>query len=352
MIDIKNIKITPDILRKIADVDAFNGRWQGKRERLKTEELHSMKRIATIESVGSSNRIEGNKMTDMAIETLFENISRKSFADRDEEEVAGYADLLNTIFDNYTEIKLSENYIKQLHQIMLRYSTKDERHRGEYKTDTNRVVAFDSQGKEIGVIFETASAFDTPRLMAELVEWTNRNLADGYLHPLIVIGSFVVHFLAIHPFSDGNGRLSRALTILLMLQSGYEYMPYASMESVVEATKDSYYRALRRTQKNIWKDKVDYEPWLVYFLTSLQKQKGILEEKLINLNRAKKKDFSRVEEKIFDLFEVRKDWTVGEMSKELEISTETVRKAVYGMVDKGFLERKGQGRSTWYEKRI
>lgn len=350
MLKTNKIKITPDILKKISDIDTFNGSWQGKREKLKIEELHSMKRVATIESVGSSNRIEGNKMTDAEIETLFEHISRKSFSGRDEEEVAGYADLLNIIFENYSEIKLSENYIKQLHQIMLRYSTKDERHRGEYKTNTNKVVAFDNHGKEIGVIFETASAFDTPKLMSELIKWTNENLADGYFHPLIVIGIFLVHFLAIHPFSDGNGRLSRALTILLMLQNGYEYMPYASMESVVEATKESYYRALRATQKNIWTDNVNYEPWLVYFLTSLQNQKRILENKLKNLNNAEKVDLSRIELKIMELFTTKNDWAVGEMAEQLKSNIETVRKAVYALMSKGYLKRKGKGRSTWYEK--
>ena len=277
MPNINDIRITPDMLKKISEIDSFKTTWNGGLVRLRPEQLKSMRRIATIESVGSSNRIEGNQMSDAQIETLFRNINKTSFKSRDEEEVAGYADLINTIFDDFATIPLNENYIKQLHQILLRYSGKDVRHRGEYKKDSNRVAAFDANGNEIGSIFETATPFDTPHLMTELVDWTNRNLTDGYLHPIVVIGVFIVHFLAIHPFTDGNGRMSRALTVLLMLQHGYNYMPYASMESIIEASKSSYYLALRGTQKGIWTDSIDYEPWLTFFVFSLFKQKQHLE---------------------------------------------------------------------------
>ena len=235
---IKDITITPDTLNKIAEIDQFMGSWHVGALNLTPAELKVMKRVATIESVGSSNRIEGNKMTDAEIEELFSNINKKSFSSRDEEEVAGYSDLINTIFENYEDIPLTENYIKQLHQILLKYSSKDERHRGEYKTDSNRVAAYDASGNEIGTIFETATPFDTPRLMRELIQWTNDTFNDRFLHPIITIGVFIVHFLSIHPFTDGNGRMSRALTILLMLKNNYGYMPYASMESIIEASKE------------------------------------------------------------------------------------------------------------------
>ena len=243
MPNMSDIVITPDILRKIAEIDTFKGSWNSGGIKIEPEQLKTMKRIATIESIGSSNRIEGNKLNDTDVETVFNNITKKSFQTRDEQEVAGYADLLATIFDSYQDIPLSENYIRQLHKILLSYSTKDERHRGEYKKDSNRVAAFDADGNEIGTIFETATPFDTPRLMQELVDWTNVNFNDGYFHPIITIGVFVVHFLSIHPFTDGNGRLSRALTTMLLLKNGYNYMPYASMESIIEANKEGYYRA-------------------------------------------------------------------------------------------------------------
>lgn len=348
MIRTKNIVVTTDMLNKIAEIDKFIGSWSADELKLSPAELKSMKRVATIESVGSSNRIEGNKMTDAEIDALFSHINKKSFSSRDEEEVVGYADLINTIFENYEDIPLTENYIKQLHQILLKYSAKDEYHRGEYKTDSNRVAAYDAAGNEIGTIFETAAPFDTPRLMRELLQWTNDTLADYYFHPIITIGVFIVHFLSIHPFTDGNGRLSRALTIFLMLKKKYSYMPYASMESVIEASKDAYYRALRNTQKTIWTDKVDYEPWLTFFITSLQKQKRALEAKIQQLQKKNTDKLSSTAHEILALFAEKTPLTMPEIVEKSGKNAETVRKSVQGLVKKGFLAKMGTTRGAFY----
>lgn len=350
MPNINDIRITPDMLKKISEIDSFKTTWNGGLVRLRPEQLKSMRRIATIESVGSSNRIEGNQMSDAQIETLFRNINKTSFKSRDEEEVAGYADLINTIFDDFATIPLNENYIKQLHQILLRYSGKDVRHRGEYKKDSNRVAAFDANGNEIGSIFETATPFDTPRLMTELLDWTNRNLTDGYLHPIIVIGVFIVHFLAIHPFTDGNGRMSRALTVMLMLQHGYNYMPYASMESIIEASKSSYYLALRGTQKGICTDKVDYEPWLTFFVNALFKQKQHLESKIASAMATNDGKLSATAMAILDLFETQNRWTTADIARTLDKNLETVKKSVQALVKRGLLKKLGTTKSAWYEK--
>ena len=348
MPNMTDITITPDMLKKIAEIDAFNGAFNSGGIKIKPDKLKAMKRIATIESIGSSNRIEGNKLNDTEVETVFNHINKKSFQTRDEQEVAGYADLLSTIFENYKEINLSENYIRQLHKILLSYSDKDERHRGEYKKDSNRVAAFDADGNEIGTIFETATPFDTPRLMQELVDWTNINFKDGYFHPIITIGVFVVHFLSIHPFTDGNGRLSRALTTMLMLQNGYNYMPYASMESIIEASKDAYYRALRGTQKTIWTDKVNYEPWLTFFITSLAKQKRHLEDKIAKTLKADTTRISKAEQAVLDLFEDKTNWSVSEMAEALGKNSETVKKTVQNLVKKDLLEKQGSTKGTYY----
>lgn len=350
MPNIKDIKITPEMLTKIAEIDTFNGSWRGGLPRFDAAQLNAMKRIATIESIGSSNRIEGNKMTDKEIEALFGHINKKSFKSRDEEEVAGYSDLLNTIFDNYNDIPLSENYIKQLHQILLRYSAKDEYHRGEYKKDTNRVAAFDATGHEIGSIFETATPFDTPRLMREIVNWANDNFKDGYFHPIIIIGVFIVHFLSIHPFVDGNGRMSRALTVMLMLQHGYNYMPYTSMESIIEASKEGYYRALRGTQKSIWSNEVNYEPWLSFFITALQKQKKHLEAKIEHFQTSADNKLSETSRKILRLFDTQPEWKIIEIAGTLQMNIETAKKAVQALVKKNYLTKNGSTKGAWYNK--
>lgn len=348
MIKLKNIVITADMLNKIAEIDNFNGSWHADELQLSPVELKSMKRVATIESVGSSNRIEGNKMNDDEIEELFCHINKKSFRSRDEEEVAGYSDLINTIFENYEDIPLTENYLKQLHQILLKYSAKDERHRGEYKMDSNRVVAYDASGQKIGTIFETATSFDTPRLMRELIQWTNDTLDDKFLHPLVTIGIFIVHFLAIHPFTDGNGRLSRALTILLMLKSRYSYMPYASMESVIEVNKDAYYRALHDTQKTIGSAKTDYEPWLTFFVTALQKQKKSLEAKIQNLRKADANALSSTARELLALFAEKSELGMPELVEKTGKNPETIRKSVQNLVKKGFLIKLGTTRGASY----
>lgn len=348
MISNRDIVITAEMLNGISEIDKFNSLWTGGVDRPSPDELKVMKRIATIESVGSSNRIEGNKMTDEQIEALFSHIDKKSFTTRDEQEVAGYSDLLTTIFDNYKDIPLTENYIKQLHKTLLAYSDKDERHRGEYKKDSNRVAAFDADGNEIGSIFETATPFDTPRLMEEVIKWTNNTLEDKYFHPIITIGVFVVHFLSIHPFTDGNGRMSRALTVMLLLKSGYGYMPYASMESIIEASKDAYYRALRGTQKTIWSDKVNYEPWLTFFVSSLVKQKRHLEDKIKKLKKAGSDKLSATHMMILGLFANKPEMAMPEIVTATGKNPETVRKAVQVLVKKGYLKKQGSTKGVFY----
>ena len=348
---IRDVVITTEMLNKIGEIDRFNGSWKREGEQLTPAELRVMKRVATIESVGSSNRIEGNRMSDEEIEELFSMIEQKSFRTRDEQEVAGYADLVNTIFESYREIPLSENYIKQLHRILLRYSDKDVRHCGEYKTSSNRVAAFDAQGREIGSIFETATPFDTPHLMRELVEWTEATLRDRFLHPILTIGMFIVHFLAIHPFTDGNGRLSRALTLLLMLKSGYDYMPYASVESVVEANKEAYYRALRATQKTLRSERTDYEPWLTFFITSLQRQMRSLGEKIRSLHAMRGSGaVSGAAQAVLSLFGAAESLRMPDIIQRLaDTNPETIRKAVQNLVKKGYLQKTGAARATVYK---
>ncbi|MEW8146976.1 MAG: Fic family protein, partial [Candidatus Thiodiazotropha endolucinida] len=273
------LNITREVLSLIAELDEFKGAWRALGT-LAPERLSALRHVATIESIGSSTRIEGSKLSDREVDRLLRNIEIKKFDTRDEQEVAGYAEVMETIFAYADDIDLTENHVKQLHRDLLVYSAKDERHRGGYKTNTNHVMAFDAEGKEIGIVFETATPFDTPRLMTELVAWTRKALQEKQLHPLLVIALFTVVFLEIHPFQDGNGRLSRVLTSLLLLRSGYVYVPYSSLESVIEQTKEGYYMALRGTQGTIRTDTPDWQPWVMYFLRALQKQKARLETKI------------------------------------------------------------------------
>ena len=237
---------TADLTRLIGELDHFRGHWR-KLQEIRAESLQKLRQVTTVESTGSSTRIEGAALSDVEVRQVLSGLRIDSFRSRDEAEVRGYGELLTTIFESHDAIPLTENHLKQLHGLLLKYSTRDERHRGEYKTSPNHVVLKDGD-RVVETLFETAMPFDTPRLMQDLVRATNEALDDSSLHPLVVIARFVVDFLAIHPFQDGNGRLARALTILLLLRSGYDYVPYASLERVIEENKQAYYVAVRASQ--------------------------------------------------------------------------------------------------------
>ena len=221
---------------------------------------------------------------------------------------------------------------------MLEYSSKDEKHKGEYKKISNAVAAYDNTGKELGVVFETATPFETPLKMQALIEWTNKNLLDKFYHPLIIIGIFVVNFLAIHPFQDGNGRLSRALTNLLLLKSGYAYIPYSSTESIIEDNKEGYYRALRQTQTTLNKEP-NYEPWLMFFLKILQKQKIRLEYKIehANVTAQSNLELPVISAKIMEVFETKDRATISELSELTGTNINTIKKHLSRLVENNYL---------------
>lgn len=338
--------ITPEILALIAEIDEFKGAWRALGT-LAPERLSALRRVATIESIGSSTRIEGAKLSDKDVERLLTNIEIKKFETRDEQEVAGYAEVMETIFTHFEAIDLTENHIKQLHRDLLAHSTKDEHHRGNYKTNPNHVSAFDEDDKEIGVVFETATPFDTPRLMDELVQWTREALNENALHPLLVIGIFTVVFLEIHPFQDGNGRLSRTLTTLLLLRAGYAYVPYSSLESIVENSKEGYYLALRQTQKTIRSTKPNWQSWTIYFLRALQQQKRRLEKK-IERERIVMGTLPELSLQIIDAIKDRGRITIGEIVNLTGANRNTVKKHLAALVSANHIAKHGTGKGTWY----
>jgi Fic family protein len=341
--------ITPEILRLIAELDEFKGQWRMIRS-LSPEKLTSLRKVATIESIGSSTRIEGSKLTDRQVEDLLGRLHISEFKTRDEQEVAGYAYVMDQVFDAFEQIPVTENMIGQLHQDLLRYSTKDERHRGHYKTLPNHVSAFDADGKEIGIVFQTTSPFDTPREMESLVAWFIKADRERSLHPLLLIGSFIVVFLAIHPFQDGNGRLSRVLTTLMLLRAGYGHVPFSSLESIIEASKEGYYRALRRTQTTLASKKPDWEAWLVFFLRSLVKQKDALAKK-IAIEDTQATDLHPLAKKIVALLPDHETLTLSQIVKLTQGKPSTVKLRLKELIEKGYLVPKGQGRGAHYVRK-
>ncbi len=342
----ETIDITPELLSLFSELDEFKGAWRALGT-LAPERLNALRRVATIESIGSSTRIEGSQLDDREVEHLLSKLSIRKFDTRDEQEVAGYADVMETVFRAFEDIALTENHLKQLHRDLLRYSAKDERHRGEYKTLTNDVAAFDDAGRIIGIVFKTATPFETPMRMAELIHWLKDARELRRIHPLIIIAIFVVAFLAIHPFQDGNGRLSRVLTTLLLLQAGYAYVPYSSLESVIEHSKEEYYLALRQTQTSIGTDTPNWTPWLMFFMRAMQQQKRRLAIK-VEREKTALTPLSVLALNIMDHVRDHGRVTTKDMVRTVSASRNTAKATFGTLVEKGLLIRHGGGRSTWY----
>lgn len=346
MISTNSLHISPEILSLIGQIDEFKGAWRAMGT-IAPERLTALRRVATIESIGSSTRIEGSRLTDREVERLLNNVAVQPLQSRDEQEVAGYADLMDLVINSWQDIPFNENHIRQLHLTLLKHSDKDERHRGHYKKNTNNVAAFDESGKQIGIVFETATPFDTPGLMGELVGWVALEREKKLLHPLLVVAIFVVVFLEIHPFQDGNGRLSRALTTLLLLQAGYAHAPYSSLESVIEQNKEAYYLALRQTQGTIRTDAPDWQPWLKFFLRSLSEQVRRLEKKV----EREKIVLAALPDLSLQIVEFAREHgriTMAEALKLTGASRNTLKAHFRNLVVQGQLQAQGQGRGAWY----
>ena len=346
MLKTDTIQITQELLAIISEIEAFKGAWYSL-STLAPERLTALRRVATIESIGSSTRIEGSRLSDRDVEHLLANLEIKSFTTRDEQEVAGYAEVMGTVFHAWKDIKFTENHIRQLHRDLLIYSDKDHWHRGHYKTSSNSVAAFDGEGHQIGIVFETATPFDTPRLMGELIAWFNEVHDTGQLHPLLAIGVFVVVFLEIHPFQDGNGRLSRVLTTLLLLQAGYAYVPYSSLESVIEQSKEGYYLALRQTQGTIRSAAPHWQPWLKFFLRALQQQ---MKRLAIKVEREKLviAALPKLAVQILEYAQNHGRVTIGDMIRATGASRNTLKEHFRNLVEQRNLVQRGTGKGSWY----
>jgi len=341
------ITLGPDLIQLVAEIDEFKGRWEALKN-LSPERLRQLRKVATIESIGSSTRIEGAKLTDAEVETLLSDLSAGSFKTRDEQEVAGYAEAMDLVFQAFADLRPTENHIRQLHQTLLRHSAKDQRHRGDYKKLPNHVVARDAAGKEIGVVFETTTPFDTPRAMEDLVRWCNKTIDEAALHPLLIVAVFVVTFLAIHPFQDGNGRLSRILTTLMLLRAGYAYVPYASLENIVEDNKDLYYKALRRTQIGLKKGNPDWTPWLGFFLRCLKQQKDRLAAKILAAKTAEHAEMPALSLAILESIRAHGRRMITELVADTGANRNTIKLRLRELVQDGRIRQHGKARATWY----
>ena len=339
--------ISPEIWSKIAKIDEIKGRWIGG-VNLSPQILGRLKKSVLVTSAGASTRIEGAKLSDEEVEKLIQGVKPGKWASRDEQEVRGYYELLKNVFDSWKALSFSESAIKHFHKELLKYVFKDEGHRGEYKKTENTVKMYDEKGNELGVVFKTVPAYLTPKKTQELVDWTKKALEENTIHPLLVIGNFIVEFLNIHPFQDGNGRLSRILTNLLLLKKGYLYMPYISHEKFVEDNKNDYYIALRRSQKSFETENESISAWLDFFLTIILKQSEMAIE-LLESEQVEKL-LSQKQLKVWNYLLGTAEATPGEITKKTKIARPTVNQALTKLLKLKKIEKIGSGRGTRYRK--
>jgi len=339
--------IPAGIVSKIAKIDELKGQWITG-ARLSPQVLGRLKRSVLITSTGASTRIEGSRLSDEDIEKLMRGISIQKFTNRDKQEARGYYELLENVFNSWKNLKFNENLIKHFHQELLRYVEKDEKHRGEYKKGENKVHMLDETGKSIDIFFDTSPAYLTPAQMRDLVEWTQKALTENKYHPLLLIGNFLVEFLKIHPFTDGNGRLSRVLTNLLLLQAGYLYIPYVSHEKLIEDNKPDYYIALRRSQKSMGTKSENIIDWLNFFLDTVLKQSQMAVELLSKENI--EKILSEKQLAVWQYIEKEKEASTGDIAKNTKIARPTVKQTLEVLLKLKKIERIGLGRSARYRK--
>ncbi len=344
----KRIKNIPQHLWSLViQIDELKGRFVGGAS-LNPQILGRLKKSVLVTSTGASTRIEGAKLSDEDVEKLMRGLSMQKFKDRDKQEVQGYYELLENVFSAYNKIPFSESSIQHLHRELLKYVDKDKLHLGSYKKVENRVEMLDDTGASVAVVFATTPAWLTGKEMQELVEWTQNALAEQKIHILILIANFIVEFLKIHPFQDGNGRMSRILTNLLMLQYGYEYVPYVSHEKLIEDNKAEYYVVLRNSQKTFGTDVEDISAWLEFFLNialaQAKEAMGLVSKESID------KLLSPKQLLVWQYLLVTEEATPGEISKATNVARPTVSQAIDTLLRLKKIERIGQGRTTRYRK--
>jgi len=339
--------IPPDILNKIAQIDELKGRWIAG-ARLSPQILGRLKMSVLITSTGASTRIEGAHLSDADVEKLMSGISLQKFTNRDKQEVKGYFELLRNVFNAWEHLHLSESAIKHFHKELLKFAEKDDAHRGKYKKKENKVMMIDASGKPIGILFDTTPAYLTPKEMQELVEWSQNALKERIYHPLLIIANFIVEFLNIHPFEDGNGRLSRILTNLLLLKEGYLYMPYVSHEKLVEDNKPEYYLALRKSQKTLKARIENVIPWLDFFLSIFLRQSKMAVDLLSAENIEKL--LSPKQLAVWQYMLSVDEATPMEIARKAKVARPTVNQALTRLLSFKKVERIGLGRSTRYRR--
>lgn len=328
------------LANEISQIDRFDASWPTIEKR-EGQTLKQLKSIATLRSVGASTRIEGSKMTDDEVEVLIKNLAISKLEERDQQEVAGYFETMELITESFRDIEITESTLKHLHNTLMKHSEKDSWHRGDYKQHSNVVEAVNADGSTYIIFKTTDPGIATITAMSDLIAWYK---SDTQTLPLIKTAIFVYDFLSIHPFQDGNGRLSRLLGTLLLLKHGYSWVQYVSFEHEIENQKSEYYKILMQCQRQ--RPGEDVYPWVSFFLDCLRNIQTLLMKKLEVLYQSGK--LSIREKKIYAFIENHPGSQSGEIAEKLSIPLPTVKRIIATMVKSKMLAILGAGAGTNY----
>ena len=339
-------EVYQQLSQQLSVLDTFKGSWKVK-ESQQGRYLKELRKIATIESTGSSTRIDGARLRDQEVKKLLASIKKINFKSQNQREVAGYHEAFELILDNFADIEISERHLHQLHRILLKYSFKDQPHRGKYKQSSNQVMANYPDGGQ-RVLFDPTPPHLTPAEMPQLIGWLNMRIEKNDMHPLVFIAGFVYEFLSIHPYEEGNSRLSMLLATLLLMKHGYDFIQYASFERVIESSKDEYYRVLMDGQQNRYKDEERINTWVSYFMKSLITLTEGLEAKYETYSKLKTA-LNRRQKQVLDFIRDNEPAQVGDVDKALkEYSRNTLKKDLAYLVDEKLLIKTGDRKGTRY----
>jgi Fic family protein len=341
-----NFQTNQLILKAVGVIDSFKGKWSIV-EQSENDFLKALRKSATIESIGSSTRIENSKLTSVEIENLLKYLDITKLETNDKQEVVGYYDVLTNIFKGTPENLLAKKSIQQLHQRFLKYSTKDDAHRGKYKRRPIRFVATNPDGYQ-RMIFNTTEPSLVEKEMNEIINWTNQQLCSDILHPLIIIGLFVYEFLSIHPFQDGNGPLSRLLTSHLLLKSDYTFIKYVSFENLIEQNQNAYFEALKDGQINRHSYEERVDKWMLFFIQSIRTLTIELEQKH-NAYKSKESYLNTRQKKIKNFIKKNQPIKLSDLDNGMpEISINTIKKDLQYLKANQIIESVGKNRGTTY----
>ncbi len=333
----------------IARIDETKGKWSVG-SKLAPSVLTTLRQSVLVTSAGASTRIEGSRLSDEEVKKVLHGLSVTKFRERDIQEVRGYLEILSNIFNSFETLPLREGVIQHLHKELLQYSEKDALHLGQYKQKENIVGIRNEKGEVEKVLFQTTPAWLVQKEMREIVDWTYQELEKKEIHPLLVIGNFLVEFLKIHPFEDGNGRLSRILTNLLLLRAGYLYVPYVSHEQIIERRKEEYYISLRQSQATLKTDHQSIEPWLLFFLSIVEEQ-GVRAVALLE-SRHLEDTLSKKQLEVWNFISVREEVSAGDITKQTGVVRPTVNQVLEKLLRLNKIKRIGQGRAVRYRKTV